>query len=345
MQQLELTVELSTSDLRRLAGELCEDPTGGLPPGTRRRTIYFDTPEHNLYTTGLSVRLSRQDGHWLQTIKASRDAADGASRVVEWVTPVVRREPDLAKIADKNIRHAVQKAVRGTSLNPVFETVVLRTSRKKNAQTPPLAVDGGVQSEEKAELTVKADNADGLLLAVEKLLRTHELKLSRHSNIERVYRLSEQSETRAKPEKARPAHIARKNTCREAFSAILASAIKQIAVNRQAVLHNDDPEGAHQLRISLRRLRSALRALRPLADGDSLRAFERSAREMGRCVGTLRDADVLASEIAAPMQRVASDKSGFAELDDALVRHQQERRAEIRSALRAARNGQSCSFI
>jgi triphosphatase len=343
MQHLELKVELSNSDMKRLGGELrCEDLASELPPGTKQRAVHFDTPEHNLHAAGLSVWLRRRDGHWLQTINADRHAADGTSHVVALESPVATRERDLAKIADKNVRRAVQKAVRGTSLNPVFETVVQRTSRKIKAQSgkPPLAMDGGAQPGKGATdisdavLELKAGSADGLLLAVEKLLGPHELKLARRSKIERAYRLSKQSEARAKPEKSRPVRITRKNTCREAFSAILASAIEQITVNRQAALHTDDPEGAHQFRIGLRRLRSALRALRPFVDGSSLRAFERSAREMGRCVGMLRDADVLVSGIAAPMEQVASDKSGFAELGDALVRHRQETRDVVRSAFR-----------
>ena len=341
MQQLELKVELSKSELKRLGGELrCEDLASGLPPGTRQRTVYFDTPEHNLHATGLSMRLRRQDGHWLQMIKADRHAAEG-TQVLELQSPVAMREPDLAKIANRKVRRAVQNAVRGTSLNPVFEAVVRRTSRKIKAKSSKaaLAVDGGVQPGEgttdvgDAELELKAGSADGLLLAVEKLLGAHEIKLGRQSKLEHAYRRSKQSESRAKPGKARPVRIARKYSCREAFSAILASAIEQIAVSRQAVLHTDDPEGAHQLRIGLRRLRSALRALRPLVDGGSLRAFERSAREMGRCVGMVRDADVLISGIEAPIARIASDKSGFAELRDALVSHQHAKREEVRSAL------------
>ena len=113
--------------------------------------------------------------------------------------------------------------------------------------------------------------------------------------------------------------VTRKNRCAEAFSAILESATTQILVNRQAVLETDDPEGAHQLRIGLRRLR----ALRPLVDRDCLRAFERSARNLGRSAGMLRDADVMISGIMAPMEAVASDKSGFAELHAALVRDRQ----------------------
>ena len=110
--------------------------------------------------------------------------------------------------------------------------------------------------------------------------------------------------------------------------------MRQILVNREAVLQTDDPDGAHQLRIGSRRLRSALRPLRPLADRNSLRVFERSARDMGRCIGTLRDADVLLSGIHAPAEAAASDKTGFAELLDTLRRERQRRRDEVRSTLR-----------
>src|SRR5262249_3425132 len=106
--------------------------------------------------------------------------------------------------------------------------------------------------------------------------------------------------------------------------------------NRRAVLESDDPEAAHQLRIGLRRLRAALRALRPLVDCSSLHAFERSARDIGRCVGLLRDADVLISGIHAPVEAVAVAKTGFAELHEALVRNREAKRDEVRQLLRGS---------
>ena len=78
----------------------------------------------------------------------------------------------------------------------------------------------------------------------------------------------------------------------------------------------------------------AIVGMRTLVDSGSLRAFERSAREMGRAVGMLRDADVLLTSIQAPAERLASDKSGFAELRDALLHHRQAKREEVRSVLR-----------
>jgi len=162
------------------------------------------------------------------------------------------------------------------------------------------------------------------------------LKLSTRSKAERGYRLaSAQKGANAEPEKARAAWVTRKNSCAEAFSAILEAATKQILVNREAVLETDDPEGAHQLRIGLRRLRNALRALRPLVDSGSLRAFDLSARSLGRSVGMLRDADVMISGIVAPVEAVASRKNGFAKIHTALVRDRQDKRDEVRAALRS----------
>ena len=56
---------------------------------------------------------------------------------------------------------------------------------------------------------------------------------------------------------------------------------------------------------------------------------------MGRCVGTLRDADVLISGIRAPpAEAAASDRAGFEELREVLARERQRRRDEVRAALR-----------
>jgi inorganic triphosphatase YgiF len=63
----------------------------------------------------------------------------------------------------------------------------------------------------------------------------HELKLSKRSKAELGHRLAHgKGDANAKPEKARPARISMQDTRIEAFTTILASAIRQIAVNRQA---------------------------------------------------------------------------------------------------------------
>ena len=343
-RELELKVELSKSDMERLAGDLPGADVEAGPASTQKiKTVYFDTPEHNLHAAGMSLRLRRQNGHWLQTLKAEQHAADGVSNPIELEAPVDAEEPDVSRIADKKLKRAVQQAVKGTTLHPVFETIVKRTTRTLKARESEieLAVDDGEvrageasQELREAELELKSGTAEGLLLAAETLLSGHELRLSRRSKAERGYRLAQgKTGTTAEPLKASPVPLGRDDTCRKAFVAILASATQQVLVNREVVLATDDPQGAHQLRIGLRRLRSALYALRPLANGTSLRAFERCARDMGRHVAALRDADVLIADIHAPMEAVSADKAGFATLHAALVEDRQTRRDELRALL------------
>lgn len=344
-RELELKVELSGSDVVRLEGDL---PVSELDIGplssTRLRSIYFDTPEHSLHAAGISLRVRHRDGGWLQTVKTDQHVADGLSNPIELEAPLDTEEPDIAKIADKEIKRAVQKAIKGTAIFPIFETVIQRSTRKiaaKGGEVELAVDDGEVRAGDaktqvrEAELELKAGSAEALLFAAERLLAGQELKLSGRSKAERGYRLAlGKTGPHAEPEKAREPSISRKDTCAEALAEFLQSATRQVVTNRTAVLETNDPLAAHQLRIGLRRLRSALLIARPLADGSSLRAFERSARDLGRCVGELRDSDVLISGLHAPIEAVATDKAGFTELREALLRNREAKRDEVRAALR-----------
>src|SRR5262245_10163373 len=348
MQELELKVELDKSDVDRLAGE---PAAGGLsirPAATRElRTVYFDTPEHDLRAAGVSLRLRRQNGGWRQTVKVDEHVEGGMSNPIELQAFVEEERPDIRKISDKKVRRAVLKALSDTALHPVFETVIQRTTRSIKVQDSEieLAVEDGEvragnerQHLHEADFELKSGSVEGLLLAAERLLAGHELKPSSRSKAERGYRLAlGKKDTSTEPEKAHPARVSRKDSSRKALSSMLGSAVQQVLVNRRAVLESDDPEAAHQLRIGLRRLRAALGALRPLVDRSSLHAFEGSARDIGRCVGLLRDADVLISGIHAAVEGAATDKTGFAELHEALVRNREARRDEVRQMLSGPR--------
>jgi triphosphatase len=330
-KELELRIALSRGDVQRLRSALPLDDLGRLPANSKLTTVYFDTRQHDLHARGLSLRLRRSNGRWLQTAKAD---ARGASPSTHCECSVTGGRPDLAKIGDDRIKRAIRDAAKGDTLHPVFEAVIQPAKRPGTAAAGKGEAPRGDDAAEGnswggAELAVRAERAEGLLLAAETLLAGREIRLPN-----RTLSALDKWQASTAPEKAQPARITRHDTCAEAFTSILASAMRQILVNRRAVLSNDDPEGAHQLRIGLTRLRSALRSLRPLVHRGSLRAFEQAAREVAQCVGTLRDADVLISAIEAPVEAVASDKTGFDALHHALVRHQQAKRDEVRRALR-----------
>ncbi len=65
------------------------------------------------------------------------------------------------------------------------------------------------------------------------------------------------------------------------------------------------PSGVHQMRVALRRLRSALRAFRPAVDGPALRDADRRLKALASLLGPARDWDVflggLGAELAAAL--------------------------------------------
>lgn len=83
-----------------------------------------------------------------------------------------------------------------------------------------------------------------------------------------------------------------------AMAAILTSCAGDFERHRARLMHDPDPEGPHGARVALRRLRTALAAFRPILRQSVARPLAAEARALFRTLGALRDADVLAGEIA-----------------------------------------------
>lgn len=141
----------------------------------------------------------------------------------------------------------------------------------------------------------------------------------------------------SKPSFAKTVALRGDPSCREALVRIAREAFRQIAANRAVVLESDAPEGAHQLRIGLTRLRAALKLFRPLLVEAQAGRIARHARNLARAVGALRDADVLIEDIVAPASAVpGADAAAMEALTAALARHRLAMRDAARDALRSA---------
>lgn len=100
---------------------------------------------------------------------------------------------------------------------------------------------------------------------------------------------------------ASSAHVtsARLRTPPAAFHAIVHAALARIEGQARGVLGSNDPEYLHQLRVGLRRLRSALRAFRDLLPGKQRKRLARWLRKVSRELGEARDWDVLVQRLEA----------------------------------------------
>jgi CHAD domain-containing protein len=183
-------------------------------------------------------------------------------------------------------------------------------------------------------LELKAGSPVSLLETAATLFASGPCRLGHSSKAERGYNLVlGRHDVSIVPKCAVHPALGGDENCAEALSLFVGSANTQIVANRRVVLETDDPEGAHELRIGLRRLRSALRAFRPLNDTPALREMEDYAQELARTVGQLRDADVLIEDIYAPIAGKMKGEPGFPELRNGLVAYRVKIRDEVRQAL------------
>jgi triphosphatase len=340
-----LKLELTRAELERVRGHpALASLSAGEPVTHTQRSIYFDTPDHRLRSHGISLLLRTEGSGWKQAVAAHVAQGDGRSHAVEVQDAVEKAVPDPRAIGDRRIRRKVRKTIDRSVLEPVFESVVERTTCQLQSADGrlELALDQGLLRAGddqnaicEAGLELKSGRAECLLQTAAQLFATAPLRIAGASTTERGYdmALAGKAKAPAAPQRADQPRIGPAQSCAEAYAAIVQSAVTQITANRCAVLETDDPDAAHQLRIGLRRLRSALRAFRPLADTPALRELDGRAQALARCAGELRDADVLIEEIYTPVAGVMQDTAALAGLRALLLAHRTQARKKVRAEL------------
>jgi triphosphatase len=276
-----------------------------LAPNRRRlASIYYDTPREELRRAGIALRLRRDGGQWLQTLKAEGAPHAGLAARAEWELPVRGQSLEPQAFPLEEIRRAtgVDLARVSRRLRPVFETRFTRRSGLvplERSGKGELAIDRGAivagrrrEPIREAELELVSGEPAALLDYAERL----ELPLAYESKAERGYRLSAGLERT--PQRWRMPRFSPDGSAHAAFAAVFSAALAQAGANAAGMQRSSDPEYLHQLRVGLRRLRSALRAFAPVVQGTKRlrKALRRltptlgEARDWGVFVATLEDA-------------------------------------------------------
>ena len=108
------------------------------------------------------------------------------------------------------------------------------------------------------------------------------------------------------------------------------------------MLRSTDPECLHQLRVGLRRLRSALRAFRELLERKEVKAIVRPLRRIAPKLGAARDWDVLIGRLGRAAEPFEAKRNRARERALRAVRSRDFEHVVARArALRAGETGQS----
>ncbi len=108
----------------------------------------------------------------------------------------------------------------------------------------------------------------------------------------------------AEPPVLKPIEVSRSSTAGEALQASLVEAVTRVLEQDHPIRMEGDPEGVHQARVGLRRLRSNLRSFAPLVDDAWCDGLRDEMRWLADALGSVRDLDVLRDGLAAELEEL-----------------------------------------
>ncbi|WP_431676819.1 CHAD domain-containing protein [Kitasatospora sp. KL5] len=272
-----------------------------VPGGTEKLdAVYFDTPDLRLLRSGITLRRRRggADAGWHLKTPGSNGIR------VETRLPLdagrKRRPP-------KELVRLTRGAARGEPLAPVARlrterviTLLVDAERRTLAEVVRDRVSAEEPSAEpsarRAAVTVweetEVELADGrpeLMDEVEEQLRARGLRRSAASS--KLGRVLGDRLTEGQEQSEPPA-----GSVGAALTAYLREQVAAVRALDPAVRH-DRPDSVHQLRVAVRRIRSALASHRKLLDRDITDPLDKELRWFGKVLGRARDAEVLGERL------------------------------------------------
>jgi len=310
----------------------------------RLHSVYFDTPDLALTTAGVALRVRRVGPRLVQTVKAAGDGGGALFERVEVEDEIASLEPDVGAIGHDALRDRVARLAGGTPLEPVLETDVERTTSRLREGAALIDADldvgeirtpAGVLPICELELELVEGPPAALYgLAIE-LGEKVPLRLGVRSKFERG--LAQLRGQRPAPVRAGAIAIDGDAPLEDSLARVLASCLRQIMLNEEAAYDGHDVEGVHQMRVGVRRMRSALSLFRKLLPADAYAHFDPELRWLAGVLGGARDLDVFEHDVLAPILAGSGSAAALGWLREDAEALRLERYETLRSALDSQR--------
>lgn len=308
--EIELKLRIAPQDAPRLRRHPAIMAASSGRPRTRKLlSIYYDTPDLQLMRNGISLRVRRMSGRWFQAVKSEGSATAGLHKRLEWEDMVASGQPDLTRILDPRLARFFANETMRAALQPIFRTEVSRTEWHltfDDGDAVELALDLGrlvvgkrSHPISEIELELKSGHPGRLFDLALALQQDIPLHIEDVSKAQRGYALFQPSSPTIV--KARVPKLSRTLDAEDAFRCIAWECIRQLQGNQSMVLYGADPEGVHQMRVALRRLRSAMAVFRKVIGRESRQEIAGEIAWLMTLLGAARDLDVLLGETLPPL--------------------------------------------
>lgn len=307
-------------------------------------TVYFDTPRLKLRQRGLAIRVRHAGRRRVQGIKALANGDRGAFGRDEWEQEIRSDTPNLDLAEGTALEPLATKKLR-RKLQPIFETVIQRTTFPIHSEKADLElaldrghirVHGRRGREPISEIEIEMKRGDPLELTklARRLARSLSVVYGPRSKAERGYALSADEASKAVygTEIALDASV----STGVAFRIIGLSCLDHAVANERST-RAGDAEGIHQMRVGLRRLRTALSIFKELVQGPETEAIKAELKWVSEQLAGARDLDVLIEKQVRPLLAAAPIGSAAAVLKEDLDGRRAAELAKAKAAVESDR--------
>lgn len=352
-QEIELKLELTAQALKEFRASAPFERMGlDCAPKHKLHATYFDTPERHLKAHNIALRV-RDDGQGrlIQTLKASGTPGDIASVREEHETILSPQDPlPTLEALPKQWHDLIKRLIGPSPLKPLFETHV---TRQIALQTTPggdvieVALDQGwvVAGTAKHQIReiefelISGTPAALFELALE-LVHTVPVRIGMVSKSQRGYALPTPHLHTA--QKAPRVALSPCLSVEEALADIIRQSLRQIMANEPAVVEARQPDGIHQMRVALRRLRASLQGFGNWVGDPALLAFSVEAKALAESLGGARDMDVFERDIMGPVIKEFPDHTGMGKI---LLKSKRKRSEAWKHCLATVTSNDFASFL
>ena len=279
--------------------------------------MYLDTDDRRLAQAGMAWRLRREGRRWIQTLKCG-----GSNALERFEHEAIR--PDACADASAHAGTplgsqliALLRRARSDGLEPGvrFRAEIRRTARRIRTHGAVVVVAcdegrlvsaGASQRIREIEFELVSGSPTAMLGLAERWRKRFALIYDPRSKAERGDRLADGAFP--PPRKAGWPSYLDDATATEAFGVVLGECLAQITRNAIGLIDGDPAqrvEHVHQLRVGIRRLRSALRSFRGWAPAPPVELVD-GLRSLFTTLGLCRDSDVLTSGVVAELTKVGA---------------------------------------
>jgi triphosphatase len=364
--EIELKLAIDPAAVATTAAALFRHPAVAAARRGRARkarvvSTYFDTPDWRLAEARIALRLRHDGARWLQTVKGPPLAQAGgalhARGEYEW--PVTGPRLDPVRLATTPWRRQLGQALASAHLAPRFTTDFERKTLAlafPDGTRATLCVDiGAIRAARKSsrdrrqarrariceiEIELGTGSPARLFELAAALTTDLPLTVATTNKAARGQALVDgHPDGWHLPVRAQAVELAAQARTPEALRALTVECLQQVAANAAGLVHDDDPEWVHQMRVGTRRLRACLGLARRCVPAERLLPLLSEIKWLAGILGGARDWDVFATEtVPAVTASRAADPAATASLRRLSKRADQPRRAARDAARDAVRS-------